>query len=148
MPRSHPPYPLEFRAKAARLVRSGERTPEQLLRDLGCAAQAIRNRVRKPGLDAGRRTNGPTTAEREELSRLRRSATSAPSSTNGGISPAYPTQARICPQKRGHSTRRGSLRWKASQACRYRRDAGRWYCPIAPLLLHKGGTLTSHDASL
>ncbi len=72
MPRSHPPYPPEFRAEAVRLVRSGERTPEQLSRDLGCSAQAIRNWVRQADLDAGRRTDGLTTAEREELIQLRR----------------------------------------------------------------------------
>jgi transposase len=72
MPRSHPPYPPEYRAEAVRLVRSGERTPEQLSRDLGCSAQAIRNWARQADLDAGRRTDGLTTAEREELGRLRR----------------------------------------------------------------------------
>src|SRR3954449_7969999 len=72
MPRSHPPYPPEFRMEAVRLVRSGERTPEQLSRDLGCSAQAIRNWTRQGDLDAGRRSDGLTTAEREELGRLRR----------------------------------------------------------------------------
>jgi len=43
-----------------------------LSRDLGCSAQAIRNWARQADLDAGRRTDGLTTAEREELSRLRR----------------------------------------------------------------------------
>ena len=57
MPRSHPPYPPEFRTEAVRLVRSGERTPEQLSRDLGCSAQAIRNWVRQADLDAGRRAD-------------------------------------------------------------------------------------------
>jgi transposase len=72
MPRSHPPYPPEFRTEAVRLVRSGERTPEQLARDLGCSGQAIRNWVRQADLDAGRRADGLTTGEREELARLRR----------------------------------------------------------------------------
>jgi transposase len=72
MPRSCPPYPPEFRTEAARLVPSGERTPGQLARDLGCSAQAIRNWVRQADLDAGRRHDGLTTAEREELARLRR----------------------------------------------------------------------------
>jgi transposase len=72
MPRSHPPYPPGFRTEAVRLVRSGERTPEQLARELGCSAQAIRNWIRQGDLDAGRRSDGLTTAEREELSRLRR----------------------------------------------------------------------------
>jgi transposase len=72
MPKSHPPYPPEFRAEAVRLVRSGERTPEGLARDLGCSAQAIRTWVKQADLDAGRRHDGLTTAEREELARLRR----------------------------------------------------------------------------
>jgi transposase len=72
MPRRHPPYPPEFRAEAVRLVRSGERIPEQLSRDLGCSARAIRDWVRQADLDVGRRNDGLTTAEREELGRLRR----------------------------------------------------------------------------
>ena len=72
MPKSHAPYPAEFRSEAVRLIRCGQRTPEQLARDLGCSAQAIRNWVRQTDLDAGRRHDGLTTAEREELARLRR----------------------------------------------------------------------------
>lgn len=72
MPRTHPPYPSEFRSEAVRLVREGGRTPEQLAGDLGCSPQAIRNWVKQADLDAGRRTDGLTTSEREELTRLRR----------------------------------------------------------------------------
>ncbi len=72
MPKSHPPYPPDFRAEAVRLVRSGGRTPEQLARDLGCSSQAIRNWVRQADLDEGRRQDGLTSAERAELARLRR----------------------------------------------------------------------------
>ena len=72
MPKTHPPYAPEFRAEAVRLVRSGQRTPEHLARDLGCSAQAIRNWMRQADLDAGRRHDGLTTAEHEELARLRR----------------------------------------------------------------------------
>ena len=72
MPRRHPPYPPEFRAEAVRLVREGGRTPDQLARDLGCSGQTIRNWVRRADLDAGRRDDGLTTTEREELRRLRR----------------------------------------------------------------------------
>ena len=42
MPKSHPPYPLEFRRKMVELVRTG-RTPEQLAREFEPTAQAIRN---------------------------------------------------------------------------------------------------------
>ncbi len=71
MPRSRPAYAPEFRAEAVRLVREGGRNPEQLARDLGCTAQSIRTWVRRAELDDGRRTDGLTTAEREELRRLR-----------------------------------------------------------------------------
>ena len=72
MPRSRPAYPPEFRAEAVRLVREGGRNPDQLARDLGCSGQTIRNWVRQADLDQGRRDDGLTTAEREELRRLRR----------------------------------------------------------------------------
>ena len=71
MPKTHPPYAPEFRAEAVRLVREGGRTPEQLAEDLGCSGQVIRNWVRQADLDAGRRSDGLTTAERDELRRLR-----------------------------------------------------------------------------
>jgi transposase len=53
------------------LVRSG-RTPEALSREFEPSAEAIRNWVRQSGLDEGCREDGLTSAEREELSRLRR----------------------------------------------------------------------------
>jgi transposase len=53
------------------LVRSG-RTPESLSREFEPTAQTIHNWVRQADLDEGRRTDGLTTAEREELRRLRR----------------------------------------------------------------------------
>jgi transposase len=71
LPKSAPPYPAEYRAEAVRIVREGVKTAEELSRDLGCSAQAIRNWVKQADLDAGRRTDGLTTAEREELRRLR-----------------------------------------------------------------------------
>jgi transposase len=71
VPRSRPPYPPEFRAEAVRLVREGGRTPEDLARDLGCTGQTIRNWLKQTDLDAGRRHDGLTTVERDELRRLR-----------------------------------------------------------------------------
>jgi transposase len=53
------------------MVRAG-RTPESLSRQFECTAQAIRNWVRQADLDEGRRKDGLTTEEREELSKLRR----------------------------------------------------------------------------
>jgi len=52
-------------------VRAG-RTPEELAQEFEPTAQAIRNWVRQSDLDTGRRQDGLTTAEQEELHRLRR----------------------------------------------------------------------------
>src|SRR5262245_35605088 len=71
MPKSHRPYPLEFRQRIIDLVRKG-RAPEELARQFEPSAQAIRNWVRQADRDAGRRQDGLTTAEQEELRRLRR----------------------------------------------------------------------------
>ena len=71
MPKSHPPYAPEFRRQMVELVRSG-RTPRELAREFECSDQTIRNWVRQTDLDEGRREDGLTTDEREELRRLRR----------------------------------------------------------------------------
>src|SRR5437899_3888128 len=71
MPKSHRPYPPEFRARLVELVRKG-RTPEELGRQFEPSAQAIRNWVRQADRDAGRRQDGLTTVEQEEVRRLRR----------------------------------------------------------------------------
>jgi transposase len=53
------------------LVRSG-RTPEDLSREFEPTAQSIANWVKQSERDTGKRTDGATSAEREELNRLRR----------------------------------------------------------------------------
>jgi transposase len=53
------------------LVHAG-RSPEKLAEEFEPTAQSIRNWVVQADRDAGRRTDGLTTAEREELERLRR----------------------------------------------------------------------------
>ncbi len=63
--------PPEFRQRIVELVRKG-RTPEELGRQFEPSAQAIRTWVKQAALDAGQRTDGLTTDEREELRRLRR----------------------------------------------------------------------------
>jgi transposase len=71
MPKSHPPYAPEFRRQMIELVRTG-RTPEDLSREFEPTAQAIWNWVRQADRDEGRSQTGLSSAEREELSRLRR----------------------------------------------------------------------------
>jgi transposase len=72
MPRSRPPYPREFREEAVRLVRSSGRPIAQIARELGIAHGTLSAWVKQAELDAGLRSDGLTTAEREELRRLRR----------------------------------------------------------------------------
>jgi transposase len=70
MPKT-PPYSLEFRREAVRLLRSSGRSVPQLARELGCSPQSLRNWSRQLDVDDGRQP-GVSSDEREELRRLRR----------------------------------------------------------------------------
>jgi len=65
------PYPEEFRSQLVELARAG-RTPEDLSKEFGPSAQSIRNWLAQADRDGGLRKDGLTTAEREELTKLRR----------------------------------------------------------------------------
>ena len=71
MSKTRPPYPAAFREQMIELVRSG-RTPGDLAREFEPSAQAIRTWVAQADRDAGKRTDGLSTEEREENRRLRR----------------------------------------------------------------------------
>ena len=71
MGKTRPPYPPEFRREAVRLLRSGDRSPRQLARELGCSDQTLRNWLRQERVDAGEQP-GLTTAERDRLRQLER----------------------------------------------------------------------------
>ena len=71
MSKRRPPYPPEFRRQMVELARAGQ-PAEELAREFGPTAQSIRNWVAQADRDEGRRADGLTTAEREELVRLRR----------------------------------------------------------------------------
>ncbi len=71
MPQSRRSYPLEFRQQMVELARAG-RTPAELSREFEPSSQTIRNWVRQADRDEGRRADGVTSAERDELRRLRR----------------------------------------------------------------------------
>jgi transposase len=71
MPKTRPPYPLEFRREAVQLVRSG-RSVKDVAESLGCSDQSLHNWVKQEQLDRHERDDGLSSAEREELRRLRR----------------------------------------------------------------------------
>ena len=68
---STPPYPLEFRREAVRLLRISGRSIPQLATELGCSPQSLRNWSRRLDVDGGK-AEGLSSEEREELRRLRR----------------------------------------------------------------------------
>ncbi|ABM61402.1 IS3 family transposase [Halorhodospira halophila] len=70
MPRTRPPYTQAFRQQMIDLVRSG-RTPSELAQEFEPTAQTITNGVAQADRDAGKRTDGPTSEQNEELKRLR-----------------------------------------------------------------------------
>jgi len=69
--KTHHPYPPEFRQRMVELVRAG-RTPGELAKEFEPSSQVIRNWLRQADRDAGRRKDGLSTGEREELTKLRR----------------------------------------------------------------------------
>jgi transposase len=71
MPKSKPPYTPEFRRRMVELVRAG-RQPEELATKFEPSAQSIRNWVVQADRDDGRRADGLTSTERDELRRLQR----------------------------------------------------------------------------
>lgn len=74
MSKVRPPYPAQFRQQMVELVRAGH-TPAELSREFNVTAQSIANWVGQAAIDSGKPLpckEGLSTAEREELSRLRR----------------------------------------------------------------------------
>jgi transposase len=66
-------YTKEFKAETVRLVIEGKRSIAEVARDLDLTESALRQWVHQAQVDAGRGKPGElTTAEREELARLRR----------------------------------------------------------------------------
>jgi transposase len=70
MPKSHARYAPEYRRRMIELVRAG-RSPDELAKEFEPTAQSIRNWVTQADLDEGRRHDGLTSEERQELTRLR-----------------------------------------------------------------------------
>ncbi|MEV4847957.1 transposase [Micromonospora matsumotoense] len=62
----------EFKAKIVEVCRRGDRTVGQVAKDFDLTETAVRDWVKQADLDAGTRTDGLTSAERDELAALRR----------------------------------------------------------------------------
>jgi transposase len=71
MPRTHRPYAAEYRRRIVELARAG-RSITALAREFEPTVETIRQWLKQAGLDEGLRSDGLTTTEREELTRLRR----------------------------------------------------------------------------
>jgi transposase len=71
MPRTRNPYPPEFREQIVALARAG-RSVEGLAREFEPCAATIPGWVKQAERDGGRRNDGLTSQEHEELRRLRR----------------------------------------------------------------------------
>src|SRR5215210_7718847 len=65
------PYPIDFRRDAVTLLKSSGKTVPQLAAELGVSPQSLRNWSRQIDVDEGK-ADGLSSAEREELRRLRR----------------------------------------------------------------------------
>jgi transposase len=70
-PRPRRSFSKEFKAEVVELARQPGNTAGSVARDLELTETAVREWVRQADVDSGRR-DGLTTAEREELSRLRK----------------------------------------------------------------------------
>ena len=72
MPRPRRFFPPEYKAEVVELIRSSGKTVGQVARELDLTETAVRQWVRQADLDAGCRSDGLTSVERDELRRLRR----------------------------------------------------------------------------
>ncbi len=72
MPRTRPPYPDDFRREAIELVRVSSKSQRQIAEDLGISDVTLRNWIKQAERDEGKRLDGLSSDEREELARLRR----------------------------------------------------------------------------
>ncbi len=108
MPRTHLPYPPEFRHQMVERVRSG-RAIRELARELECSDQTLRNWVRQAERDEGRRDDGLTTASggpRPALSSARARRPSPGAMLAFGASQASPVRSATSSTSRRSATSR------------------------------------------
>jgi transposase len=71
--RSRRKFTKEYKAEVVRLVRDGGKGIGEVCREVGLTESAVRNWVSRAAIDAGQGPSGAlTTAERQELTQLRR----------------------------------------------------------------------------
>jgi transposase len=71
VPPTRAPYPPQLKEEAVRLMHSSAKTLAQISRHLDVSEQTLRNWRKQEEIDEGQR-EGLSTAEREELGRLKR----------------------------------------------------------------------------
>jgi transposase len=102
MGRTLTPYPAEFRAQMVELFKAG-RTPQELAREFEPTAQTILNWAAQADRGADVRHDGLTSAERQELTRLRRKVrqleTERDILSHGGKEGASPASAQRSPSR-------------------------------------------------
>ncbi len=67
MPRTHRPYPPEFRLEAVRLARGSDTSIPALAADLGVSSEALRHWLRQADADEGRGRPGPPASTGHQL---------------------------------------------------------------------------------
>ena len=72
MPKSHTPYPPEFRREAVRLMRTSGKSMAQIGRELDVTTETLRQWRKQADIDDGLRHDGLTTEETDEVRQLRR----------------------------------------------------------------------------
>ena len=96
MAERRPPYAPEYRLQMVELVRAS-RTPGELAREFECSAQAVRNWVRQADRDEGRREDGLTSTEREELRLGEEHPSARRAGGQGSGARGQPAEIDLCP---------------------------------------------------
>jgi transposase len=71
-PRPRRSFTAEFKAEIVELCQRGDRSVGQVAKDFDLTETAVREWLRQAERDAGARTDGLTTSEKDELAQLRR----------------------------------------------------------------------------
>jgi transposase len=71
-PRSRRSFTPEFKAEIVELCQRGDRSVGQVAKDFDLTETAVREWLKQAERDAGTRTDGLTTSEKDELAQLRR----------------------------------------------------------------------------